>query len=164
MSRASISTFARLLEEVREEARPTLVPASLVDSLRSHTAASGFRNVYQAGSGWLAKVKEGGRLYTIPGSRQPTPQQAAAFVVAYYRNRYGRRWRWALAARKRVYWRVRRTEAGWVVDVWVRGVRRTWAEVPRGTKPLVHARRELAVRFAQRFMRSRWAEAVWRGE
>ena len=138
-----------------------------VEFLRCTRALSGFRNVYASGPGWVAKVKEGGRLYLVPGSRQPTPQQSAAFVVAYYRERYGEKWKSALANRKRAYWRIAHSErfAGWVVTVWVNGVARILQERAGGkvtARPLVFGDRAEAVAFVQRRMFAADARPAWR--
>lgn len=138
-----------------------------VEFLRCSRALSGFRNVYASGPGWVAKVKEGGRLYLVPGSRQPTPQQSAAFVVAYYRERFGEAWRKALANRKRAYWRIGHSERlrGWIVTVWVNGTARTIQERSGGkvmARPLVFTEREEAVAFVQRRMFASDDRPAWR--
>lgn len=104
-----------------------LRPVAEVDALRCAMSASGYRNVYASGPGWVAKVKEHGRLFLIPGSRQANPQQAAAFVVAYYQMRFGGSWRKALANRKRTSWRVGRVRGGeWRLVVWIGGEKHRW--------------------------------------
>lgn len=165
MSPACISSeLATLLQKVARETKPALVPEADVDALRSHATASGFRNVYAAGGNtYLAKVKEGGRLYAIPGSRQRTPHQSAAYVVTYYRLRYGERWKRALASRKRSYWQVDAAKGGgWVVVVWIRGKRQVWLGA-RGTDPFIFPKRKQAIGFARDYLRSLDARAVWRG-
>ena len=141
--------------------------STAVDALRCSRSASGFRNVYASGPGWIAKVKEHGRLFAIPGSRQPTPQQAASFVVAYYRMRFGEHWEDALAARKRTGWRVRYIERfnGWLLAVWVNGrKRRIKCRDDAGGVHLVFPSRVQAVEFARYWLAEHLKQPVWRGD
>jgi hypothetical protein len=133
--------------------RASIVPSAEVDALRTHTCASGFRNVYETRGGWVAKIKEGNRLVTIPGSRQPQAHQCAAYVVDWYKNRFGERWELALESRKRPYWRVKYSERyqGFYIEVFVRGsvtiIRQRGRQRPLVfvTKPLANAYAKLAL-------------------
>lgn len=155
-----------LLKRIGRETIPSLVPSSDVDVLRTTRTESGFLNVYASRHVWVAKVKEGGRLTAIPGSRQPTPQQSAAFVVAWYQARFGPAWRYALRNRKRPYWRVNYSAkyGGWILKVWANGLAtevREPSESGRATdRPLSFALRSSAVLYAKRELpkqRRNWA-------
>jgi hypothetical protein len=145
-----------LLDQIGASTVPRLVPAADVDALRCHTAASGFRNVYLSRNGhFVAKVKEGGRLYTVPGSRHPTPQQSACYVVAWYKARFGARWREAARVRKRLPWRVWRAPGGWTLSVWSDGR-------PALVGGRVFARRKMAVEFARTLLARGLDRPAWR--
>jgi hypothetical protein len=120
-----------------------------VDALRCITAASGFRNVYESGRFFVAKVKYGGRLRTLRGSRSLHAHQAAAHVVRWYKDNFGNRWRAALANRKRRYWRVSRSRkyGGWIVTVWGNGKAVT-VDGGRLSRPAVFSAKVKAVDFA----------------
>lgn len=128
------------------------------NELRCLRAVSGFRNVYQSGNEWIAKVKENGQLLLIPGSRQPSPQQSAAYVVAYYKARFGSHWREALSNRKRTAWRASYSKKfrGWVLAVWVDGVKQRFDHPAFPT-------RERANDWAQEWLTDLLVEPVWRG-
>lgn len=103
---------------------------SQIDPLRCRSE-SGFRNVYRAkvnAAGvtvWVAKVKVGGVLKALPGSRHPQPHVCAGFVARWYADRYGPRWPDVLRARKVNPFLVRRSQryGGFVAAVWVEGRR-----------------------------------------
>lgn len=150
----------------------SLLPAAGAERLRCARSASGYRNVYESGRFYVAKVKENGRLVALKGSRSLHPHQAAAHVVAWYAARFGDGWPFALADRKRCYWRVRHSErwGGWVLTVWADGraqVARHKDDRGRLTdRPMVFPTRAAAVTFAEEDMRRR-AElgcdfAAWR--
>lgn len=108
---------------LRAAAVVSLVPSPEVDCLRCHTAASGFRNVYVSGRYYVAKVKEGGVLRTIPGSRSAQAHQCALHVVAWYKARFGRGWEWAIRRRKAPYWNATYDPElnGFVLSCWLSG-------------------------------------------
>jgi hypothetical protein len=160
-----------LLERVGRETIPGLVPSEEVNALRSVRPESGFAGVYASRHGWIAKVKEAGRLMAIPGSRQPTPHQAAAFVVAWYKARFGDSWKTARANRMRPYWRVKYSESygGWLLTVWANGKAvtvRAATDSGRPTdRPHVFPRRSLAVYYAKHELpKQRRTWAAWRAE
>ena len=91
---------------------------------------TGFRNVYVCGKDsfgntrYHAKVKTGGTLRALPGSRSIHPTHSAMCVLAWYRAVYGDAWRDALCARKRIPWCVWREKSGyWHAAVWLWGGR-----------------------------------------
>jgi hypothetical protein len=155
----------QLLRRVGRETAPALVPSEEIDILRTTRTESGFLNVYASRHVWVAKVKEGGRLQAIPGSRQPTPQQAAAFVVAWYQARFGEDWRYAIGCRKRNYWKVKYSPRfrGWTVTVWANGRAVLVADEQDRDRPLLFRLRSEAVWYAKRRLPTRangWA--MWK--
>jgi hypothetical protein len=121
-----------------------LIPDADVRLLRCGRCASGYRGVYlhsKDGDGnpkYVARVKRGRRLLTLPGSRSSQPQVCARFVVAWYRAAFGDAWRDALSSRKSRSpdrramlrgWRVRLSEKfrGWILEVCTGG---RWEVVP----------------------------------
>ena len=102
----------------------SIIPAAGIELLRCHRAASGFRNVYRSGSGFVAKIREGGVLLTILGSQSGQAHQAARHVIEWYQTRFGEGWKVAIENRMRRYWRVRKSTrfGGWILTAWVDGV------------------------------------------
>lgn len=162
------SPSSSLLRRIGRETTPALVPSSDVDTLRTTRTESGFLNVYASRHVWIAKVKEGGRLMAIPHSRQATPQQSAAYVVAWYKSRFGESWRIAVANRKRPYWQVKRSEqyGGWYLRIWANGqateVRAPGASGRATDRPYIFKLRSSAVLYAMRDLhRQRRNWAAW---
>ena len=158
-----------LLRRIGRETIPALIPSDDLGALRTSRTVSGYLNVYASRHVWVAKVKEGGRLMAIPGSRQPMPHQAAAFVVAWYRARFGDSWKVALANRKRPYWQVKysRRYGGWILRIWANGVateaRRAGADGRPTLQPHVFPLRSVAINYAKRELpQQRRTWAAWR--
>ena len=109
--------------------RPATPSKSDLACLRASNE-SHYRNVYVAGKDslgrirYVAKVKAGGRLRCLPGSRSTLPEESAIAVVRWYERTFGPGWREALLARKRKAWRVWkcRRAGGWCARVWLWGV------------------------------------------
>jgi hypothetical protein len=156
-----------LLDRVGAMPEPTPEELRDVEALRCHgsaTAKSTYRNVYESRNGsFVAKVKEGGRLFTVPGSRKPQASRTAVSVLRWYRARFGANWRAAVASRKRLYWSVRRDAAlgGWVLGVWADGAE---VLVGLGTAARVFPRRSSAVRFARKHVPHGLERPAWRAE
>jgi hypothetical protein len=101
--------------------------------LRSRRCASGYRGVYRCHHRdhltgrhvWVARVKRGGTLRTLPGTRSTDPRQCAKAVAAWYAAEFGPDWPAALAARKVNPFSVRYSakHRGHVAAVWVCGRR-----------------------------------------
>ncbi|VTT99008.1 unnamed protein product [Gemmataceae bacterium] len=164
-----------------ESATPirTTAPPPGVDHLRCWSSGTGYRNVYRhesnAGGVWyVAKVKYGGRLRVLAGSRSRSPRATAAAVVAWYRRRYGDRWPDALRWRKfnaRKVWYSRK-RGGFLAAVWLWGdrceVRRLTrgGDVRPGAPPVVFQTRAEAVAACRAFAADRWGlfgpAALWR--
>lgn len=158
-----------LLRRIGRETVPALVPSDEIIALRTSRTESGFLNVYASRNVWVAKVKEGGRLTTIPGSRQPTPQQAAAYVVAWYKARFGDAWWVALTNRKRPYWKVEWWDkyGGYILTVWANGRAVTVREAGKNgratDRPHVFPLRSVAVYYAKTELpKQRRTWAAWR--
>jgi hypothetical protein len=112
-------------------------------------ARSGYRNVYLArrddcgANVWVAKVKVGGKLRTLPDSRSTNVRETAICVARWYRERFGVNWaRLARSnARRRNPWKVWYSEryGGWLARVWIKGkpveLRRLTRCVSRRRKP-----------------------------
>lgn len=110
------------------------VPPSAIAS-REHLALlrtrtpSGFRGVYYAASDqygvprYVAKVRCGGVLRCLPGSRSIDARVTATVLLAYYEKTFGPTWRDALQARKRRAWRVWHSprRRGWLARLFLRG-------------------------------------------
>lgn len=87
----------------------SIVPHPDTRLLRCDSAASGYRNVYlhrycdqwrdTGEPRFVAKVKVGGRLMRIRGSAGPCAHVVALYVLCWYRDRYGARWRDAIQGR-----------------------------------------------------------------
>ena len=127
MSSAPVSLHAGFTKHIPRPATPSKSDlACLRASNESH-----YRNVYVAGKDslgrirYVAKVKAGGRLRCLPGSRSTLPEESALAVVRWYERTFGAGWREALLARKRKPWRVWRSRArgGWCAAVWLYGRR-----------------------------------------
>lgn len=111
----------------------SIIPSEAVALLRTRRTgkhSSGFRNVYYAGTDefgsptWKAKVKRGRATHTIPGSRDTQPQVVAMYVVAWYEQTFGPRWRDVLQARKVNPFTVKqRADKRYYAAVWVAGRR-----------------------------------------
>lgn len=158
-----------LLQRIGRETEPALIPSGEIDALRTSRTESGFLNVYASRNVWVAKVKEGGRLTAIPGSRQPHPHQSAAFVVAWYKARFGAAWQLAIRNRKRPYWQVRYSEryGGWILRIWANGiateVREAGANGRPTDRPQTWPLRCEAVWYAKTMLpRQRKTWAAWR--
>lgn len=163
-----------------------------LDCLRTAQSASGFRNVYVAAKSeygsivYVAKVKLGGRLLAVPGSRHPQPHVCAGFVLDWYREKFGANWKAVLKGRKRNPYRTWHSEkwGGWCAAVWlwgerveVRQLRRgDWRRLQQGGKaarrvlarpPAVFPGPAEARRAARAFARGVWGvfapAALWRG-
>ena len=161
-SRQAPARLRRLLAALRKAPPPPLSRED-AEALWCGTP-SGYRNVYAAGpSSWVAKVKEGGVLYTLRGSARPHPRQCAAFVAAYYRARFGRRWREALANRKRPFWRARFCPAlyGVVLTVWQDGKARA-VRAHGGGPPVVFPDARAAAEYAKRSLPGVLPRPAWR--
>lgn len=124
---------------------------------------------------YVAKIKCGGVLRSLPGSRSALPEDSALHVLRWYLTTYGERWRDALAARKRKAWRVWHSArlGGWCARVWlygepceVRECRRVRGRVRLGPRLAVFPSRQAAVRGLWRFVRDTLGllslVAVWR--
>lgn len=102
-----------------------------IEPLRNEQRPSGFRGVYRDNKDrygnyrYLAKVKRGGVLRTLPGSSSIDPRVAALALATWYAAEFGPNWPLALAARKTRAHRVRysRAHRGYVACVWVMGTR-----------------------------------------
>lgn len=98
--------------------RTTIVPSEAVACLRSPRSASGYRNVYCVGTDenghavYKARVKRGGVLQHVEGSRSGLPHVSALYVARWYEERFGPRWQDVLRWRKRAPYDVRRVKSG----------------------------------------------------
>ena len=152
-----------------------LIPDADVRALRCDRSASGYVNVYphevdsRGVLVYVARVKRDGRLVNLRGSRSPLPHVCARHVVAWYKARYGDRWREVFARRKsrtrpadppwRVYYS--RADGGYTLSVWVDGEpetavrwdrrRRRWT-----ARPLVFGTEAEAAAFAPHYVRYRY--------
>ena len=126
MSSAPVSLRAGFTKHFPRPATPSKSDlARLRASNESH-----YRNVYVAGKDslgrlrYVAKVKSGGKLRCLPGSRSTSPEESAAAVLRWYERTFGAAWAEALLARKRTPWRVwkNRRLGGWCARVWLWGV------------------------------------------
>lgn len=102
-----------------EQSQSPLDPTPL--RVSSHQCVSGYRGIYRHHrGGWHAKVKIGGRLRCVPGTRRPTARDAARALAAWYADRYGPRWAAVVAQRTRAPWHVWYSPraGGWLVRVW----------------------------------------------
>ena len=105
-------------------------PVSKADlSLFRTSSETGFKSVYVATKDtlgrlrYIAKIKSGGKLRCLPGSRSYDPRETAGCVVRWYERTFGPGWREALLARKRTPWRLwfSRSRGGWCARAWLRG-------------------------------------------
>ena len=77
---------------------------------RGCSPSSGYRNVYWVAKNhdgadvWSARVKVGGTMRTVPGSRSTDPRRAAQKVAEWYAERFGADWGEVLRGRKRNPW------------------------------------------------------------
>lgn len=98
-----------------------------------------YRNVYVSRRDeygnliYVGKVKSGGVLRVLPGSRSADPRECARKVLEWYRDHFGANWRGALACRKVNPYSVRRSPrwGGYVASVWVLGRREEVVELAR---------------------------------
>jgi hypothetical protein len=107
-------------------------PSLLDISVLRCRSESGYRNVYYARKSrdglpvWVARVKRGGRLTSLPGSRSTDPRESARHVLRWYRQEFGEQWRRALVGRKRPAVLVRRhpdQRGRYYAVLWIEGKR-----------------------------------------
>lgn len=158
----------------------SILPSAGVEFLRCGTCVSGYRNVYEHGKDvfgrtrYVAKVKSGGRLITLPDGRSSQPHLSAAAVVAWYQARFGDNWKAALRKRKcnpmKVWYS--KSRQGWLAAVWLWGYREEvrlvtkGGKVPRDAEPIAHCTRTEAKRACFAYAKRReglfWQIAMWR--
>lgn len=139
----------------------SLVPSAEVAVLRCRSAVSGYRNVYESGRHYVAKVKIRGILRIIPGSRHSQPHVVARHVVNWYKKRFGANWLAAISRRKRRYWVVRKVGGKFALTVWLSGQE---SDICLGGVTRTFKTAKRAWRFLrQRLLRTRHA-AAWRGD
>lgn len=108
--------------------------SACIDPLRCRSSASGYRNVYFAKKDrngvaiYVARVKRGGALMTLRGSRSPQPHKCAEHVARWYEREFGPDWAEVLAARKLTPWALVAAGGAWKACVWVEGARE-WVTV-----------------------------------
>ncbi len=159
----------------------SILPAPGVEHLRCRTSASGYRNVYEHGVDangcvrYVAKVKFGGRLRSLPDGRSTMPHVSAAAVVRWYQGRFGTNWPAALKRRKcnpqKVWYS--KSRRCWLAAVWLWGLREEVrpvtrrGDVVRDSEPCGFWTREDAVRscliYAVRRQGLLYRLAMWRG-
>jgi hypothetical protein len=174
-----------VLRQFCEPPTTSTVPVErLIGPLRCRTAESGFRNVYRhridpAGNPvWVARVKLGGCLYNIPGSRSTQPHVTARFVARWYAETFGDNWRAVLATRKINPFQIRESKrfGGFIAAVWVIGNREEVVVMQRlkrnrwrpTEKIAVFETREDARRGIRRYLLLRYglfaSVVAWKGE
>lgn len=107
---------------------PSIVPHPDVAIFRCRSCASGYRNVYECSRAdgltkYVAKVKLGGRLRCLRGSRSYQPHVSALAVVRWYQDTFGDAWRDVAAQRKAL---AGLGSAGGAVRLWYSPARGAW--------------------------------------
>lgn len=97
---------------------PGHVSQSDLDALRHPDPCSDspYRSVYRDGSGWQARAFKR-RIAPV----RPSPREAAADVVRWWRDRYGDRWFEFFSYRQAAGWTLFRAGRGWWVVAYVGG-------------------------------------------
>jgi hypothetical protein len=139
-----------------------------------HACESGYRGIYRHHrGGWHGKVKLGGRLRCVPGTRRPTPRDAARALAAWYAARYGPAWPDVVRQRTKTPWHTWYSprRGGWLLRVWEWGQPVEVVELTRRGRPTARVRvfptGSAAVAYARVWFRLRWGLfhrlAAWRG-
>lgn len=160
----------------------TIGTADGIDPLRCARSRSGYRNVYYVGRDldgrdvWKARVKRGGYLRDLPGSRSTSIAVPVEKVRQWYRETFGPNWMQALKVRKHNPHKVTWSEKyqAYRASVWVEGQREEVVRLRRkGRRWVLTDRlalfltRDEARRGVRRYMELRFgifaAVLQWRG-